>query len=819
MLNNKQIKKMTLKQGILFVSFFLTISFAVAQQRQSRIVKPFDAGWSFKKENLPTGPEKVTFDASNWRKVDVPHDWSIEDLPNQIADSIIGPFSKGAIGTINTGYTIGETAWYRKSFTLSPKEIGKTVYIHFDGVYMNSDVWVNGHHLGNHVYGYTPFYYNLTPFLFAPGKENIIAVRVKNEGVNSRWYSGSGIYRHVWLSMVNPVHVDVWGTYITTPKVSKSSANVQVITTIINQTKSNQSITLQTQILDIAGNIVATVRNQATVFAGNKSDVKQIAQINNPQLWNLQTPVLYKAKTAVLLDGKESDGLTTTFGIRDIQIDAQHGLLINGERVIVRGGCVHHDYGPLGAAAIDRAEERKIELLKSNGFNAIRCSHNAPSQNFLDICDRLGMLVLDEAFDMWLKEKNPNDYHLYFNESWNADLTSMIQRDRNHPSIFLWSVGNEIPERIDSIGLEIRKKLVNRVHELEPSRMVTEAICRTPQWEKKTPLAFKTLDVAGYNYKMDKYESDHEKFPQRIIIGTETYPDKVLENYTLAEKHPYVLGDFVWTAMDYIGETGCGVNMLDSIKIYRHNVGWPWFNAYTGNIDLIGNKKTPSYYRDVVWRSKPVVMAVHSPMPAGMVENISGFGWPDEMLSWTWAGAEGKELQVRVFSRAPMVRLLLNGKVIGERRIPQDSITAVFSVPYQPGSLKVVNVIDGKETDAFELKTTGTPFAIRLKADRTKINADRNDLSYVNVEIIDANGNVVPNVDDIEVNYSISGNGEIAGVGNGNPTDLSSFQQPKKKVFHGKGLAIVRPKGAAGKIVVKANAKGLKEGVIEIITE
>jgi len=429
------------------------------------------------------------------------------------------------------------------------------------------------------------------------------------------------------------------------------------------------------------------------------------------------------------------------------------------------------------------------------------------------------MLVIDEAFDMWLKKKNPDDYHLYFKEWWNKDLTSMILRDRNHPSIFLWSVGNEIPERADTTGIAIRKKLVRRVHELDPGRLVTEAICRTPAWDEKTPPVFQGLDVGGYNYKMDRYEADHQSFPDRIMVGTETYPDKALENFTLAEKNPYVLGDFVWTAIDYIGETGLGISMLDTAKIYRHNLGWPWFNAFSGSIDLIGNKKPSSFYRDVVWRRTPIAVAVHSPIPDGRVENVSNFGWPDESQSWTWPEAQGKTLQVRVFSRAPLVRLFLNGKPIGEQEIKAGEIVAQFKVPYEPGILKAVNVENGKEADAFELKTSGAPAAIRLTADRNEIKADRNDLSYVSVEIVDVNGNVVPNANDIEVNYTITGNGELAGVGNGNPVDISSFQHPKKKVFHGKGLAIIRPTGAPGKIILKANAMGLKADTIKLIAQ
>lgn len=348
---------------------------------------------------------------------------------------------------------------------------------------------------------------------------------------------------------------------------------------------------------------------------------------------------------------------------------------------------------------------------------------------------------------------------------------------------------------------------------------MTEAAAKMGMWKRRSPGIFEPLDVGGYNYLYKKYESDHESYPDRIMVGTESHANKALINFSLAEKHKYVIGDFVWTAMDYMGEAGLGHNRLDTAEIYKHNMGWPWFNAYSGDLDLIGNKKTPSYYRDVVWRNRSIVLVVHSPIPDGMVENIPEFGWPDEILSWTWPGAEDKPLQVRVFSRAPLVRLYLNGKVIDEQAINEKDIIATFNVPYQPGVLKAVNVENGKETDAVELQTTGKPKSIRLTADRSTINASRNDLSYVSVEIIDSEGNVVPYVSDIEVHFSISGNGEIAGVGNGNPIDVSSFQQPKKKVFQGKGLVIIRPKGKAGEIILQAKATGLEGSAVEIVSQ
>ncbi len=813
------LKRKILRLSLLSCAVMFVSTNMIAQGSTTRIHKLFDEGWSFKKDNVATGPEKAVFDASDWQKIDLPHDWSIEDLPNQTPGSIQGPFSKDAVSGHHTGYTVGGTGWYRKTFKLDKSDQGKIVYIQFDGVYMNSDVWINGHHLGNHPNGYTPFYYNLTPHLSPVGQENVIAVQVKNEGVNSRWYTGSGIYRHVWLTTVNPVHLDMWGVHITTPKVSSSIAEVLSTSTVLNTGKTNMQITLKTNLIDAKGKIAGTTKKEILVPANSKAVVEQKIDIINPKLWSPENPQLYKSQTTVLINGKSVDNLTTTFGVRDIKIDAQQGLLVNGKRVILKGGCIHHDYGPLGSAAIDRAEERKIEVLKTNGYNAIRCSHNPPSQIFLDICDRLGMLVIDEAFDMWNKSKISDDYHLYFKDWWNKDLTNMILRDRNHPSIILWSVGNEVPDRADSIGYVTRRMLVKRVHELDPTRKVTEAICRTPQWDKKTPQMFQDLDVAGYNYQLERYEPDHAKFPNRVIVGTETFPELALENWEMAKANSYVLGSFVWTAIDYIGEVGCGIYGFTSKKGEMINVEYPTFTAKCGDFDIIGNKNPASFYRDVVWERSKIEMLVKTPIPENMFLFKTRWGWADEQKSWTWPGKEGQKMNVVVYTRCQTVKLELNGKVIGEQKFPDKSITVTFDLAYQPGTLVAKGYIDEKEVTSTVLKTTGQPAAIRMKPDRAKINANRNDLAYVSVEIVDSEGNVVPNVDDIEVNYDISGAGEIIGVGNGNTEDLSSFQQPRKKVFHGKGLVIIRPKGGLGKIVLKASAKGLTESLIELGTK
>jgi len=808
------------------IIFLLLVTVSGCSQKRTNTTEvsarrmPFDNDWFFTRDSV-SNAELADFSDSKWRIVELPHDWSIEDLPNQTPGSITGPFDKSSIGSSSTGFTIGGTGWYRKKFVTAKEQQNKLVTIYFDGVYMNSDVWLNGHHLGNHPYGYTPFYYDLTPFLKASGQENVLAVRIRNEGRNSRWYSGSGIYRHVCLIVSDLVHIAPWGVFITTPEVSENTATAQIKSTIKNEGTTQSNITLVTTILSPDGKTVSQTQKALIIEANASNTDEQIITLEKPVLWSVETPRLYKAVTEIKNGNKTLDHYETTIGIRIIHFDATNGLSINGERILLKGGCIHHDNGPLGSASVDRAEERKIEILKANGFNAIRTSHNPPSRQLLDACDRLGMLVIDEAFDAWEKTKMPDDYHLYFEERWRKDLEDYILRDRNHPSVIIWSIGNEISERADTSGIRITRQLVDAVRQLDPTRPVTEAFChywestnKGKKWSDTAP-AYALLDIGGYNYMMSEYESDHEQYPNRIIIGTESFPLEALENWNFVEKHPYIIGDFVWTAFDYLGEASIGHSNYDNIKKSQFFVGWPWYNSWCGDIDIIGNKKPQSYYRDVVWRNSPIAMAVHEPMPERLLENTSKWGWPNELQSWTWPGAEGKSLTVRVFSRAPMVRLMLNGKVIGEQEIKDGSITVIFKVPYEPGSLKAVNIENGKETDSIEFKTTGLPKRIRLTADRTTINGSRNDLSYVMVEVVDNNDQVMPTAN-TPIQFFISGSGEIAGVGNADPTDLSGFQKPEKKTFRGKCLVIIRPASKKGTINLKATANGLSEGQIVI---
>jgi len=783
---------------------------------------PFDADWLFLRDN-PADAEQPDFADSAWRILDTPHDWSIEDMPANADKKQIGPFSEDSPGQASTGHVVGGTAWYRKHFRLNA-DTTKIVTIHFDGVYMNSDVWLNGKHLGKHPYGYTPFSLELSPYLNPPGADNVLAVQVKNEGKNSRWYSGSGIFRHVWLTVTEPVRVQTWGVAIATPEVSERTATVHIKTTVQNNTDTDVSVTLNSR-LECKGIMVTrAIQTPAQVAAHSAAEVEQVIKVSAPQLWSPETPNLYTAVIAIEQEGKPVDVVSQTFGIRSIRFDAETGFTLNGQPVLLRGGCVHHDNGPLGSATIDRAEERRVEIIKGFGFNAIRTSHNPPSKQCLDACDRQGMLVIDEAFDMWQREKNPQDYHLFFDENWRSDLSAMELRDRNHPSVFMWSIGNEINERADPYGLELTRAMSALVHQLDPTRPVTAAICefwdhRGRPWEATDP-AFALLDVGGYNYQWQRYESDHAHYPQRLMAGTESVALQAFENWQQVEQYPWVIGDFVWTGMDYLGESGIGNSILykdtTDVGFWRE---WPWFNAYCGDIDICGFKKPQSYFRDVVWHLSPLEMAVHVPIPQGYKERVSFWGWPDEQQSWTWPGHEGDTLQVSVYSHCEQVILELNGEKIGEKPVSAATrLKATFKAPYQPGVLKAIGITDGKEVAAKIFTTTGAPAKLSLTADRNPITCSRNDLAYITVEAVDAQGRLVPDAE-IPINFSIRGNGELAAVGNGKPDDMRSFKTPQCTTFHGRCLVIVRPNGKAGKIKLQAEAENMQSAELVIKTK
>jgi len=753
----------------------------------------FDHGWRFHLGDVPGGIHADALDDAGWRSVDAPHDWSIELDRDPASPS-------GSDG----GYFPTGVGWYQKRFAVPDEWHGKSVLIEFEGVYMNAHVWLDEHFLGRHPFGYTTFHYDLTPYL-APGSEQAVRVLVDNSTQpNSRWYSGSGIYRHVRLWVGEPVHVGPWGVSVTTPTVSDTEAVVGVRTWIDNELGEERAIVLRSRI-DGGG----TVGTAATVPAGARVDVSQELRVDRPGLWSPDTPRLYRLVTEVEIDGEVVDAATTPFGIRSVAMDAESGLRLNGEPLELRGGCVHHDHGPLGAASHDRAEERKVELLKANGFNAVRCAHNPPAPAFLDACDRLGLLVIDEAFDCWRSGKNLGDYHVGFDDWWRRDLDSMVLRDRNHPSVIMWSIGNEPVERGRPEGTRIARTLADRVRSVDPTRPVTAGINGGHgdwPWEQLDDL-FEALDVCGYNYRAAEYGRDRARVPGRVAYGSESVASEAAEHWQAVRELDHVIGDFVWTAVDYLGESGIGRAHFEE-EPAPLLATYPWHVSGCGDLDLCGFKRPQSFYRDVVWRrGEPLFIAVHPPGPE---PTVTYWGWPDVRPSWTWPGHEGERFRVDVYSACESVELLLDGESLGTKA--PDRCIATFEVPYRPGTLRAVG--SGPHAE-LELRTAGEPARLRLTPDREVIDADG--LAFVTVEVADGDGLTHPNADDT-ISFAVEGPGTIAAVGSGDPAGTEPFRGRRRSAYRGRCLVVLRPKGEPGEIRLLAQADGLAgaEAVVRV---
>ena len=781
----------------------------------------FDQDWKFHLGQMEDAA-KESYDDSKWRVLNLPHDWSVEPLSGSDGLSV-GPFSKESAGGFATGQTVGGEGWYRKSFTIDRKDAHKLHSLYFEGVYAQSEVWVNGQKVNFNAYGYSSFKCDITSYCHPAGEVNTIAVKVTNEGKNSRWYAGSGIYRHVWFIKTDSVHLDEWAVAVRTAKMAGDEATLAIEADVLNEKAEKAGVNMMVTIISPDGEEVGMKEQTVSVDAAGKQTVAFSLPVKQAKLWSVDTPHLYEAKILIRSGHEVLDQISVPFGIRTISFSAKEGFKLNNLPLKLKGGCVHHDNGLLGAASLDRAEARKIELLKANGYNAVRCAHNPPAEAFLRACDEQGMLVIDEAFDHWQKEKNPQDYHRFFDE-WNEkDISAMVLRDRNHPSVIMWSIGNEIQERSDDAGIEIAERLRNIVKKLDPSRPVTAAIndyWDNPQlkWKEDASKAMQHLDVAGYNYMWYEYENDHQKDPLRIIYGSETVAQEAAVNWNLVEKHPYIIGDFVWTALDYLGEAGIGHTLeLSKGEKNPQFMGWPWYNAWCGDIDICGEKKPQSYYRDIIWKEREITMAVQPLLAVGKTEDVSYWGWKNESLSWNWKGLEGKPVKVNVYSRAPKVRLYLNNELLGEQEVSKKDYTATFMVNYQPGELKAGATYDSSESSCAILRTTGAPVQIRLIEDRKVIKADRDDLAYVTVELIDKEGRIVPDAD-MKVTLSVVGNGIIRGSGNACPTDMESFRSLSPKTFKGKAMAILQPDGNVGEITLNVSAEGMKGASITIRT-
>ncbi len=695
---------------------------------------PFNEGWLFRR-GAESGLEVAGLDDTGWRAVDLPHDWSVEDVAGKGT-----PFDKDAPGGGATGFTVGGEGWYRKHFRLDGIASDRRVEIAFDGAYELADVWLNGTYVGGSVSGYGPFALDLTTQLARTG-DNVLAVRVRNEGKNSRWYSGSGIYREVHLDVLPAgARIARWGVGAWTRRIAAGAAEVEVTSRIVDW---DPQLQLVTRLCDAAGHVVAEVSS------AGQSEVRQVLTVRGARLWSPADPYLHTIETRLMRGGTMVDRTVQRFGLRIVTFDPQRGMAINGVPVRLRGGCVHHDNGMLGACAFRDADERRIRLLQARGFNAIRSTHNIASRSLRETCDRLGMLLIDESFDMWHVGKNPDDFSTRFKDHWREVIDAMVLPARNSPSVIMWSIGNEIPRRTTPEGMEWSWRLADAVRRLDPTRPVTAAIhgtlgrelipasasARPGRAGKVDNAAVVFLDVPGYNYRLNEIEFEHARHPERVVYASETFARDVIDYRRLTDRNPYFLGEFLWTAMDYIGEAAIGRSapIKPGSSPYALQT-WPYTNANCGDLDLTGAQKPPSLARDVAWGLSPVEVLVHRPLAEGMIEYVSNWGWPDELPSWTWPGHEGKPMPVRVFTAGDRVDVLLNGTKIGSKAVgPADRMQASIAIPYAPGQLEVIAYRDNAVIGRKRLRTVGPAARLRVVAEQRQLAADRQDLAFVRI--------------------------------------------------------------------------------------
>ena len=730
----------------------------------------FDFGWQF------THNGKT-------QSVDLPHDWDIFEGPNA---------GKGATGTGGGWFEAGKGE-YRKKFRVKSLELrDKLVKLHFEGVYQKAEVYVNGQKAGQHHYGYTPFTVDVTPYLYKDKRENEVVVKVDNsEQPNCRWYSGSGIYRHVWLETMPTLHIAENGIFITTPEVNADKAQVQVDVTVQNESQADRNATV----------VVGSAQLMVAVKAGESKTVSTTIFVKNPHLWSPESPTLYEAKVELKEAGTVIDNATAKYGIRSFSFDVENGFMLNGKKVLINGACVHHDDGVLGAMAFDDAEIRKVRQMKEAGFNLIRTSHNPTTRAFLDACDSLGMLVIDEAFDGWRTQKNPYDYSTVIDSCYREDIRAMVQRDRNHPSVISWSIGNEVIERKDIRVVYTARQMKQAILEWDQTRPVTEALCAWDNdWEIYDPHA-EVLDVVGYNYMIFKHASDHERDPKRIMWQTESYPRDAFKNWAVVNDFPYVVGDIVWTGLDYLGESAIGRYYYEGEKPGEHwfDGGFPeWHGAYCGDVDITGWRKPISHYREMLWnKDTPLYMAVKEPNGYyGDIKTTMWSVWPT-WESWTWPGWEGKPIEVEVYTKAPEVKLYLNDQLIDTKQVSRETeFKAVFTVPYKAGTLRAE--ADGKSVT---LKTAGEPARLRLTPDRTVMAADGQSLTFVTVEVIDKNGWVCPNTP-IDCEAIVKGQGQLLAFASADLKDTEPYTSPHVKTWKGRALLVVRSTQQKGSVSV-----------------
>ncbi|WP_257668592.1 beta-galactosidase GalB [Parapedobacter tibetensis] len=803
--------------GLLVVVFFGAIACQPVSQKNKLTDDgrmDFNEGWKFHlgDDSMAHTPD---YDDSEWRLLDLPHDWSIE-----------GEFSGEHPATSQGGALPGGIGWYRKTVVLPDDTDDNQVYIDFDGVYRNSEVWINGHYLGKRPNGYIAFRYDLTPYV-RDGKDgkHVVAVRVDNSAQpNSRWYSGSGIYRNVHLVLRNKIGIAHWGAFVTTPAISTEKALVVQQTHIENLTGVEQDVEVEIVIRD-ADDKEIVKRTGKQVLRDSMTTIDYELSVNMPQLWSVEQPYLYKIITSIYQQGQLLNEHVARFGIRYFDFDVEKGFSLNGKPLKIHGVCMHHDLGALGAAVNVRAMERQLEILREMGTNAIRISHNPPAKDFLDLCDEMGFLVIDEAYDMWRKRKNKFDYHLDF-EAWHKrDLEDLVKRDRNHPSVIMWSIGNEIREQFDSTGIQLTRDLVNIVKSQDTTRPVMAALTET-DYAKNFIAQAEALDVLGFNYKYADYPKLPINFPGKPLLASETasalqtrghydlghdtlrfWPangrQKHVENgnpdYTVSaydhvaaywgtsheiawnavKQADYLAGTFVWTGFDYLGEP----------------VPYPYpaRSSYYGIVDLAGFPKDVYYMYQSEWTDKDVLHI---------------------FPHWNWN--EGDTVPVwAYYNNADEVELFLNGRSLGKRRKAGDALHVSWDVPYEPGQLKAVSRKSGDVVLERVINTAGKAAQIRLTADRYAIDADGKDLSFVTVEVLDQDGNLVPDAEHL-IAFNVKGQGKIAAVDNGYQASLEPFQAMKRKAYKGKCLVIIQSTGEKGLLTLEGHSEGLTDSYLEI---
>ncbi len=812
----------------LFFALLLLPLLANARTRQS-----FNQDWLFQKGEQP-GAEAPAFDDSKWRSLTLPHDWAIE-----------GPFDVKYNARCG-GLPFHGTAWYRKDFTLPADTAGKQVTIEFDGAMYDAHVWLNGTFLGSRPFGYIGFQLDLTPFI-NPGGNNTIAVRLSPEDLSSRWYPGAGLYRNVWLDIKAPTHIAHWGTTVTTPVVTDSSADVHIKSTVRHTGNAPAALSLRTTLLDPSGKEVAGRTTGLALMPNESLSVTQDLEVPNPQRWDTHSPHLYTALTTIVDGDKEIDRYTTPFGIRTIEYKPAEGFFINGRHVRLNGVCMHHDLGALGAAVNRRATQRQLDIMKSMGVNAIRTSHNPPSPELLELCDEMGLLVQVEAFDCWEMPKVENGYNKFFDAWHERDLRDMIRRDRNHPSVIMWSIGNEILEQGRKDGWKLARHLHRIAKDEDPTRLTSAGFNHYPASVINGLAA--EIDIPGFNYKPGAYREVVANHPHWNVLGSETsscvssrgvyhlpiekynkheslqvssydiigppwaYPPDIEFRY-LAE-NPGVIGEFIWTGFDYLGEPTPHGGRDNSTNGYW-NDDWPSRSSYFGAVDLCGFPKDRYFLYQSQWTSVKDNPMVHL------------------LPHWNWTDNAGEPIPVFVYTNASEAELFLNGKSLGRKTKGRDTtpIKVAFNnwtegdyhtpyrlrwdVPFAPGELKVVAWQDGKPVAEKSHHTAGAPAGIELTADRPVITADGNDLSFVTVRILDKDGRFCPLADNL-VNFTIDGPATIAAVDNGNAASVESFQAPHRKAFSGMALVVLRGNpGKPGPITLSASSDGLQTTSIKI---